>query len=936
MVTQVISPEDLLSLKLKAVENGFSSDNLDEFQIYDEDKVYDIIDEADAVLSYKYQLVYTMETDMHKKCHLADGDIRWKCAQKLLNILNHDLEVQNMLSNFSLDNPEGFHLKEEENNFPGRYQNIRLVETTSNKQAECRKKLQQLLFRKLIHLKCNDFGWIFVLIESGVYSEEDMISSVSNIEKPIHEILVSKNSIFDINAPENHMHMSQLLAFRGYLGNRILEFCLEYRYRVNYGLDSSRKKRLAVPYLAADQPSKRSEFAHPDVGIVKTCLSYYYEGLTRGQLLAALKLLLKLGPSAQHIIYGSWLGRIQTSNYDAEKLKKIDNFRKIDVSNASLFEILYDTYRYTMETIDFWLNNFVFPTDTAQYPYRIMMSSFNIAHERAIGFSGTRDMRFLLPLPMCQKEPDSRELEATDGKMLAMMLSKSEYTPIKTKPDQPLWQTLLDMVVTEKADALIDAGSLLAGISNSQAAAYLRDKVQDSDYKGIIYFETNCERPEGNWYVLNVQTEECQPKADSAIRDWESIVIYDDARTRGSDMKLRDNALGLLTIGPKIIKDKLVQAAGRMRLLEAGQRLRIVATKDVEARIKALHGAVNVLEILKWVISNTKASNIEGLSQWTSNGLLHRREQLSAKSALIKEEWSLKALYSQAFKPIPLSEKILKNAKAFLSNNLDEQMISSINGDAKCDKIVQYAQSLCGLVEVVDSSMDNDEECEREQQLEVEREEEREIEVSKIDPHKEAPWNYQSALETKNVGDLERLLGKTLIRLNTCQPKSIKWDDSIYLTPNFMQTTKSSRFDMLYARNIDFVFIYDQTNEIVAFSDQEAEGILRAFWETKKQEEVGRCFRFLNVSIVRMNICQNFLLGKKDVSPTKEALASMELFNGNTNFDAGMKEPVRKALRTKLSKTRVQEIVRDRGRVHFFPLSTLEQICKDIKSRLDE
>ena len=43
-----------------------------------------------------------------------------------------------------------------------------------------------------------------------------------------------------------------------------------------------------------DVPSLRAEFGHPDVAIALTCLSYYYGGLTKNQLLLCFDLLIKL------------------------------------------------------------------------------------------------------------------------------------------------------------------------------------------------------------------------------------------------------------------------------------------------------------------------------------------------------------------------------------------------------------------------------------------------------------------------------------------------------------------------------------------------------------------------------------------------------------------------------------------------------------------
>jgi hypothetical protein len=54
-------------------------------------------------------------------------------------------------------------------------------------------------------------------------------------------------------------------------------------------------------------------------------------------------------------------------------------------------------------------------------------------------------------------------------------------------------------------------------------------------------------------------------------------------------MKMDRNALAVLTLGPKMCKDKFMQAAGRMRQLEAGQKIHIVAQDDVDDSIQALN-----------------------------------------------------------------------------------------------------------------------------------------------------------------------------------------------------------------------------------------------------------------------------------------------------------------------------------------------------------
>lgn len=74
-----------------------------------------------------------------------------------------------------------------------------------------------------------------------------------------------------------------IYSLRGFLAYGVFEHCLSQRCRVNYGIPDQHRqkiKRLAVPYEAADIPSKKNDYAHPDVAILLTYLSYYNFGLS--------------------------------------------------------------------------------------------------------------------------------------------------------------------------------------------------------------------------------------------------------------------------------------------------------------------------------------------------------------------------------------------------------------------------------------------------------------------------------------------------------------------------------------------------------------------------------------------------------------------------------------------------------------------------------
>jgi hypothetical protein len=277
------------------------------------------------------------------------------------------------------------------------------------------------------------------------------------------------------------IHWKQLCTLRALLAHGLLAHGLELRYRVDYGLDKvhGRVKKMAVPYRAADVPTERSEFSHPDKCLLVTKLSYYYDGLSTEALHDSIKRLLGLGLAAQNFYHDLWFEDIKGEELKAkdDSYAKIDMVSKLDLTNAKQVSFLYATYRYCRSTISFWINNFVVPVDMMQYPEKMSASSWNLPSQKSMGFSGTKDLEKLLPLQVCQNQPRSVEILSTDAIMLEKLLA-AEFKQVKHSEQQraedlPIWKIILTHVLEDDLDARIGAGSLLAGVTNADAAEFL-------------------------------------------------------------------------------------------------------------------------------------------------------------------------------------------------------------------------------------------------------------------------------------------------------------------------------------------------------------------------------------------------------------------------------------------------------------------------------
>ena len=173
----------------------------------------------------------------------------------------------------------------------------------------------------------------------------------------------------------------------------LLPFILAKTSRVNYGILSAKqladalaeqplmprtRRYLAVPYMGKDVPSKASEYAHPDVVIGLTQLSYRYEGLRPKDFHKAMGLLREQmeeesGPHKHRTACQLWIkwvrlggGRVrgtaaaQNTNdkWGVELNPEFDRIlplQLIEMRDADIMDHLYQLLGKLPEAIEFYL-----------------------------------------------------------------------------------------------------------------------------------------------------------------------------------------------------------------------------------------------------------------------------------------------------------------------------------------------------------------------------------------------------------------------------------------------------------------------------------------------------------------------------------------------------------------------------------------------------
>ncbi|KAJ4176651.1 hypothetical protein NW767_015379 [Fusarium falciforme] len=351
--------------------------------------------------------------------------------------------------------------------------------------------------------------------------------------------------------------ISHMLLLRGLFAAGILAFAfVQKRWRVNYGLDPNRatKTKLVVPFRAKDNPTPRSEFSHPDVVIVLTCLTYYYGGLDNEALFAAFDLLVRSDNA--DLEYQEW---VKTAPTIPEAFKHLQGVNLKD--HAQCVSEIFPHIRYSKAAIDYYLCRMVFAKESREFPHKLSASGWDLGKKKqnpTTGFSGTNDSRYVLPLDM--KQLDLPEQNHTNALVLGYLLQPGDTIALVRPGVEGASlgsKSLLDMVTNMDSNTrvILDVGAQVIEFTNFEfSKEWLKCYEGDEHTQAVIFFNDSDEIVvlDRSGKVEELQT---SPFADQLDQ---CLVFFDEAHTRGTDLRLPANYQAAVTLGASLTKDRLL------------------------------------------------------------------------------------------------------------------------------------------------------------------------------------------------------------------------------------------------------------------------------------------------------------------------------------------------------------------------------------------
>lgn len=532
----LMQPEHLLSFKLMGIENRLSSQEevgqiLLSVQHYFNTHSRFIVDESDDIFSVKFELIYTMGSQV--AIDLSPN--RWIIVQRVLSMVIGAVQLVRGKLRQSIEISDSKR---------GQFPRIRIL----------RQDAEDMLLSMLAEEICTNGVPGLPIMRQTPAIRECIREYILNSSLDMNQI----NSVEVKSGFFTESMKGPLLLIRGLIAEGVLSFAFrQKRWRVNYGLDLSRtpKTRLAVPYRAKDSPSTRSEFSHPDVVILLTSLTYYYGGLSDDDLFASFDHLLRADQA--EVQYQDWV-------LDAPDLP--DAFKSLaGVTMKDRHQAIHEIFphfRFAKNAIDYFLSHIVFTKEMKEFPEKLSASGWDIGQIKTLpttGFSGTCDSRNLMPLDM--KHLDLPEQRHTNALVLSHILQPENSVAHIRKIDGTQSsdaEALLDLVISMEpaVQVILDVGAQILELTNLQLAkAWLKRMPESQGKKAVVYFDDHDELCVVDWQgrVESLQTSPYGQQLDLCL------VYLDEAHTRGTDLKLPTDYRAAVTLGPGLTKDRLVQ-----------------------------------------------------------------------------------------------------------------------------------------------------------------------------------------------------------------------------------------------------------------------------------------------------------------------------------------------------------------------------------------
>eukprot|EP00041_Stephanoeca_diplocostata_P028123 m.787177 g.787177 ORF g.787177 m.787177 type:complete len:3447 (+) comp23307_c0_seq1:163-10503(+) len=578
----------------------------------------EVLDEADSILHYKRQLVYTMGQRQS-----PDGEhLRWNVILQVMLAVFHT--AARLEENFGAGVVELHHFGDVD----GAVMVPRLLETSEKSNAVW----EWLRTSVLDHLIQCAHDLLPVMTPQTLHTVKLFVLRPELTAEQIEEFY----GVLELSTTT----IATLEILRGLFSYDVLRLALTKRWRVDFGVDYESHRRhmnkegtvelqrkIAVPFEAKDTAKPNTEFGHVDIAITLTILSYSRSGLKNTELEALFEHL--YGKAEPEQRYLSILEDGVSSRID----ERFASLKLVSRTDPKQWGTLCDHLRGRYGVVKYFLDAIVFPHEVKQYSEKLVATPWDLGNRckaRPLsGFSGTNDTEWLLP-PTVEQQ-DIPALGDTNARVLAAVMREENNQVERLSADyDECRQEILSLLQREsnksrRVNVLLDVGALLLEDNMHFAQEWLQRR---PECKGVVLYADNL------LVVLDRHDHRVPLTVSPLAGNLNAcLVLLDEAHCRGTDLQLPTGSVAALTLGRGLTRDKFVQAALRMRALISGQHsLVFLAAAEVHMALTKLAagcglagaddaGTVTNRTVVRWTLQNTRTALFDGVSHWVSQSV---------------------------------------------------------------------------------------------------------------------------------------------------------------------------------------------------------------------------------------------------------------------------------------------------------------------------
>lgn len=235
----------------------------------------------------------------------------------------------------------------------------------------------------------------------------------------------------------------------------------------------------------------------------------------------------------------------------------IQRYSIINLNNANQRNhVLFPLLKFNMYAINFWLSRKVLPREAKTFTHKLTCTAWDLCSEslahKVTGFSGTNDTKDILPMPIAQN--DLAELESTNEEMRKKLL-RPENQCYFALAANVTGKQILQKLVQHGIPVLLDAGALMLELNNKRVAVEWLKQAPSMYDVGVYFDEQDILQTIDRSGIM--AEFECSSYRKNLGR---CLVYFDDAHTRGTDLKFPLGIKACVTLCGDITRDKTVQA----------------------------------------------------------------------------------------------------------------------------------------------------------------------------------------------------------------------------------------------------------------------------------------------------------------------------------------------------------------------------------------